>query len=217
MMFIPALCGSLLFVTEPVNKPQPVSNIRLTDVREDVGIDFEHYGERHRWCEIGPQVQGIATNEEIPAGLFEDPFEFANRHLIRMNGSGAAWIDIENDGDYDLYLVNGSGGIETTNAFYLNMGDGTFLPQKSVCGVLDAGEGMAVSVADYDNDGFSDMMVMNFGDFVLFHNNGDGTFSDVTEKSFPSGVSMKFGMARRHGVILMAMAILMSMLLDMLT
>ena len=188
MMLIPALCGSLLFATEPLNKAQPVSNIRLTDVREDAGIDFEHYGERHRWCEIGPQVQGIATNEEIPSGLFEDPFEFANRHLIRMNGSGAAWIDIENDGDYDLYLVNGAGGPETTNAFYLNMGDGTFLPQMKACGILDPGEGMAVSVADYDNDGFSDMMVMNFGDFVLFHNNGDGTFSNVTQKAFPDGV-----------------------------
>ena len=187
MMLITSILLSTAIALDPP-APKPVSSIRLTDVREAAGIDFEHYGERHRWCEIGPQVQGIATNEEIPAGLFEDPFEFANRHLIRMNGSGAAWIDIENDGDYDLYLVNGSGGIETTNALYLNMGDGTFLPQKKVCGVLDDGEGMAVSVADYDNDGFSDMMVMNFGDFVLFHNNGDGTFSDVTEKSFPSGV-----------------------------
>ena len=188
MMLIPALCGSLLFASEPINKAQPVSNIRLTDVREDAGIDFEHYGERHRWCEIGPQVQGIATNEEIPIGLFEDPFEFANRHLIRMNGSGAAWIDVENDGDYDLYLVNGSGGPETTNALYLNQGDGSFLSTIKSCGVLDAGEGMAVSVADYDNDGFSDMMVMNFGDFVLFHNNGDGTFTNVTENAFPGGV-----------------------------
>ena len=187
MMLITSILLSTAITLDPP-APKPVSSIRLTDVREAAGIDFEHYGERHRWCEIGPQVQGIATNEEIPAGLFEDPFEFANRHLIRMNGSGAAWIDIENDGDYDLYLVNGSGGIETTNAMYLNMGDGTFLPQKKVCGVLEDGEGMAVSVADYDNDGFSDMMVMNFGDFVLFHNNGDGTFSDVTEKSFPSGV-----------------------------
>ena len=186
-MLITSILLSTAIALDPP-APKPVSSIRLTDVREAAGIDFEHYGERHRWCEIGPQVQGIATNEEIPAGLFEDPFEFANRHLIRMNGSGAAWIDIENDGDYDLYLVNGSGGIETTNAMYLNMGDGTFLPQKKVCGVLEDGEGMAVSVADYDNDGFSDMMVMNFGDFVLFHNNGDGTFSDVTEKSFPSGV-----------------------------
>jgi len=187
MLVITAICLITTIAPEPITQ-NPMSTIRLTDVLEASGIDFEHYGERHRWCEIGPQVQGIATNEEIPQGLFEDPFEFANRHLIRMNGSGAAWIDIENDGDYDLYLVNGAGGPETTNAFYLNMGDGTFLPQIKACGILDPGEGMAVSVADYDNDGFSDLMVMNFGDFILFHNNGDGTFTDVTAKAFPSGV-----------------------------
>ena len=183
MMLITTICLAFAVVTEP-DVQNTTSAIHLSDVRASAGIDFEHYGERHRWCEIGPQVQGIATNEEIPAGLFEDPFEFANRHLIRMNGSGAAWIDIENDGDYDIYLVNGSGGPETTNALYLNMGDGTFLPQTKSCGVLEAGEGMAVSVADYDNDGFSDMMVMNFGDFILFHNNGDGTFTNVTSTAF---------------------------------
>jgi len=183
MMLITAIFLAFTVATEPAVQ-NGTSAIHVSDVRESAGIDFEHYGERHRWCEIGPQVQGIATNEEIPAGLFEDPFEFANRHLIRMNGSGAAWIDVENDGDYDIYLVNGSGGPETTNALYLNMGDGSFLPQTKACGVLDAGEGMAVSVADYDNDGFSDMMVMNFGDFILFHNNGDGTFTDVTSTAF---------------------------------
>ena len=183
MMLITAIFLAFTVATEPAVQ-NATSAIHVSDVRESAGIDFEHYGERHRWCEIGPQVQGIATNEEIPAGLFEDPFEFANRHLIRMNGSGAAWIDVENDGDYDIYLVNGSGGPETTNALYLNMGDGSFLPQTKACGVLDAGEGMAVSVADYDNDGFSDMMVMNFGDFILFHNNGDGTFTDVTSTAF---------------------------------
>ena len=192
MMLITAFFLSTMISVDPP-APNPVSSIRLTDVRGDVGIDFEHYGERHRWCEIGPQVKGIATNEEIPAGLFDNPFEFANRHLVRMNGSGAAWIDIDNDGDYDLYLVNGSGGVETTNALYLNMGDGTFLPQTKSCGVLDAGEGMAVSVADYDNDGFSDMMVMNFGDFILFHNNGDGTFSDVTSKAFSNVDEIWYG------------------------
>jgi hypothetical protein len=186
-MLITAICLTTTLVIAPPPAEQ-ISDIHLSDVRESAGIDFEHYGERHRWCEIGPQVKGIATNEEIPAGLFEDPFEFANRHLIRMNGSGAAWIDVENDGDYDIYLVNGSGGPETTNALYQNMGDGTFLPRTKACGVLDAGEGMAVSVADYDNDGFSDMLVMNFGNFVLFHNNGDGTFSDVTAKAFPIGI-----------------------------
>ena len=202
MMLITAI---FLSATCIVDQPAltSTSSIRLTDVLVEAGIDFEHYGERHRWCEIGPQVKGIATNEEIPAGLFEDPFEFANRHLIRMNGSGAAWIDVENDGDYDLYLVNGSGGPETTNALYLNMGDGTFLPQTRKCGVLEDGEGMAVSVADYDNDGFSDMMVMNFGDFVLLHNNGDGTFTDVTAKAFSKVDEIWYGTS--SWAILMAM------------
>ena len=169
------------------SEQEPESNIRFADKRDVAGIDFEHYGERHRWCEIGPQVQGIATNEEIPQGLFEDPFEFAHRHLIRMNGSGCAWIDVENDGDYDLYLVNGAGGEETTNALYLYE-DGFFVPQTKSCGVLDDGEGMAVSVADYNNDGLSDMMVLNFGNFILFHNDGDGTFTNITSKAFPSGI-----------------------------
>ncbi len=111
---------------------------------ETAGIDFQHYGERHRWCEIGPQVQGIATNEEIMVSIFKNPIEFANRHLIRMNGSGAAWLDYDNDGDWDLYLVNGAGGENVTNALYQNDGDGTFTVQTSKCGVLDTGEGMAV-------------------------------------------------------------------------
>ncbi len=182
----------MLLMTVAADGAAPQTGIRVEDVLEEAGIDFLHYGERHRWCEIGPQVQGIATNEEIPEGLFADPFEFANRHLIRMNGSGAAWIDIENDGDWDLYLVNGAGGPETTNAVYTNEGDGTFLPVDRGCGALDDGEGMAVSVADYDNDGFSDLFVTNFGDFVLLHNNGDGTFANVTEKAFPGGVEERW-------------------------
>ena len=79
MILIPAIFSVVLFAPD---QTQTTSNIRLTDVRAAAGIDFEHYGERHRWCEIGPEVQGIATNEEIPIGLFEDPFEFANRHHI---------------------------------------------------------------------------------------------------------------------------------------
>ncbi len=185
-MLISAVLTTATIALSP-SEQKPASNIRFADKRDAAGIDFEHYGERHRWCEIGPQVQGIATNEEIPQGLFEDPFEFAHRHLIRMNGSGCAWIDVENDGDYDLYLVNGAGGEETTNALYLYE-DGFFIPQTKACGVLDDGEGMAVAVADYNNDGLSDMMVLNFGNFILFHNDGDGTFTNITSKAFPAGI-----------------------------
>ncbi len=160
------------------------ASIRFVNVLEKAEIDFEHFGERHRWCEIGPQVKGVATNEEIMLELFDKPFEFAERHLIRMNGSGAAWLDYDNDGDWDLYLVNGAGGENITNALYENDGDGTFTVRRSDAGVLDKGEGMAVSVADYDNDGYTDIFVTNFGGFVLYKNDGDGTFTDVTSKAF---------------------------------
>lgn len=167
---------------------KPAAMISFVNVLAESGIDFLHYGERHRWCEIGPQVQGIATNEEIMASLFDNPVEFAQRHLIRMNGSGAAWFDYDNDGDWDLYLVNGAGGVNVTNALYQNNGDGTFTVQRAISGVLDTGEGMAVSTADYNNDGFTDLFVTNFGGFVLYKNNGDSTFSDVTEKAFGGAV-----------------------------
>jgi hypothetical protein len=162
--------------------------IRLVDVRAEAGIDFQHYGERHRWCEIGPQVRGVATNEEIPEALFEQPFEFAHRHLIRMNGSGAAWLDFDNDGDWDLYLVNGAGGQETTNALYRNEGGGNFTPLGRDCGALDPGEGMAVSAADYDNDGYCDLFVTNFGGFALLRNQAGRGFADVTREAFGRGV-----------------------------
>ncbi|MCH7513543.1 MAG: CRTAC1 family protein [Bacteroidetes bacterium] len=174
--------------TQKESNPRDASasstTIRFTDVLDKAGIDFEHYGERHRWCEIGPEVQGIATNEEILMSLFDDPFEFAERHLIRMNGSGAAWFDYDNDNDWDLYLVNGAGGPNVTNALYENNGDGTFTVQLALSGVLDTGEGMGVSAADYNNDGYPDLFITNFGNFVLYKNNGDRTFTDVTQSAF---------------------------------
>ncbi len=187
--------GLAAFLFYGENEPNPlpekgISNqdnqqtIFFENVLEKAGIDFQHYGERHRWCEIGPEVRGIATNEQIEIDLFDDPFEFAERHLIRMNGSGAAWLDYDNDGDWDLYLVNGAGGQNITNALYQNNGDGTFTAQKIATGILDTGEGMAVSTADYNNDGFTDLFVTNFGGAVLYKNKGDGTFSDVTQTAF---------------------------------
>ncbi len=173
-----------LSLTAVSAQEKSAASIRFVNVLEKAEIDFEHFGERHRWCEIGPQVKGVATNEEIMLELFDKPFEFAERHLIRMNGSGAAWLDYDNDGDWDLYLVNGAGGENITNALYENDGDGTFTVRRSDAGVLDKGEGMAVSVADYDNDGFTDIFVTNFGGFVLYKNDGDGTFTDVTSKAF---------------------------------
>ena len=178
---------------------QVLSSILLVDKSDKAGIDFVHFAPRPRWCEIGPTVVGSATNEGLSL-VFEQEKEywksngrlmtldeFANIHLIKMNGSGAAWLDYDKDGDWDLYLVNCQGDESVTNALYENIGNGKFVHSTNT-GAEDDGEGMAVSTADYNNDGFPDLLVTNYGNFKLFHNNGDKTFSNITEKAFPEDV-----------------------------
>ena len=129
--------------------------ITFEDRLREAGITFQHFGERYRWCAtaVNPEefsnAKGLATNEKIDLELFSRPEEFAQRHLIRMNGSGSAWIDYDGDGDWDLYLVNGKGegkdGPET-NALYRNDGDGTFTEVTKKCGADDEGEGTEFQV-----------------------------------------------------------------------
>ena len=188
----------------PLNKNNLVNGmdgqIYLIDKTNDSGIDFVHYAPRPRWCEIGPSVVGTATNEGLNL-VFEEEGEFwksndrlltldefANIHLIKMNGSGGAWIDYDLDEDWDLYLVNCQGEENNiTNTLYENIGNGRFI-RTSNTGSEDVGEGMSVSVADYDNDGDPDLFVTNYGDFKLFRNNGNKTFSDVSSIAFPEGI-----------------------------
>ena len=111
-------------------------------------------------------------------------------YIIEAKGGGAAaFLDYDNDGDLDVYLINGSTlegfkpGQEPTNKLYRNNGDGTFTDVTERAGVGDTGWGMGCSVADYDNDGYPDIYVTNYGPNVLYHNNGDGTFTDVTNRA----------------------------------
>ena len=178
---------------------QSISPIFMTDKTEESGIDFIHYAPRPRWCEIGPSVVGAATNEELSLVFKEEKEfwksnnrlmtmnEFANVHLIKMNGSGGAWLDFDNDGDWDLYLINCQGPKEITNILYENTGDGRFRRMEK-SGAEDEGEGMAISVADYDNDGDSDLFITNYGNFKLFRNNGDKSFTDISKTAFPDGI-----------------------------
>ena len=176
------------------------NQIYLKDKTDDSGIDFIHYAPRPRWCEIGPSVVGTATNEGLDLVFKEEREfwksnnrlltmdEFANIHLIKMNGSGGAWIDYDLDGDWDLYLVNCQGEENNiTNAFYENIGNGKFIKAINT-GSEDIGEGMSVSVADYDNDGYPDLFITNYGNFKLFRNNGNKTFTDVSSIAFPDGI-----------------------------
>ena len=199
-IFLLFIMKSVLFNIEVISS-KGIDGIHLIDKTDYAGIDFIHYAPRPRWCEIGPSVVGAATNEGLSL-VFEKEKEywksnnrlltmdeFANVHLIKMNGSGGAWLDYDNDGDWDLYLVNCQGEeTEITNSLYENLGNGKFLKANNT-GTEDAGEGMSVSVADYDNDGDSDILVTNYGDFKLFRNNGDKTFSDISKIAFPDGIN----------------------------
>jgi hypothetical protein len=105
---------------------------------------------------------------------------------------GVAAIDYNNDGLMDLFFTNGAKlpELEKTSPAYYNCllhnnGDGTFEDVTAKAGVTGAGLGycFGVAVADYDNDGHEDLFICNAGRNALFHNNGDGTFTDVTAGS----------------------------------
>jgi len=112
------------------------------------------------------------------------------RLIIDTNGSGVGLIDYDNDGWLDIYMVNGStfkamdGKEETPHAaLFHNNHDGTFTDVAARAGVTNDRWGFGVAIADYDNDGWSDILVTNWGKNRLYHNNHDGTFTDVAEKA----------------------------------
>ena len=128
--------------------------VRLVDVARKAGIRFRH----------------------------ENAFS-KQKYLIEAMGAGCGWIDYDQDGLMDFYLVNGrKEGVASRGALYRNNGDGTFTDVTEHAGVGAEGLfGMGVAVGDYDNDGFPDLLVLGYGRCILYHNNGDGTFTDVTE------------------------------------
>jgi hypothetical protein len=107
----------------------------------------------------------------------------------RIAGPGVAFLDYDNDGWMDIYLVN-TGPSDfytprrpTRNALYRNNRDGTFTDVTERAGVTGGTFGTGVAVGDYDNDGLPDLFVTAYGRCLLYHNNGDGTFTDVTARA----------------------------------
>ena len=132
--------------------------IEFIDVTEEAGIDFRH-------------INGAEGAYHLPETL----------------GAGGAFFDADNDGNLDLYLVNSGYWEESPprdealSALYRNKGDGTFTDITTTAGVGNRGNyGQGAACADYDNDGDVDLYVTNFGANVLYRNNDDGTFTDVT-------------------------------------
>jgi len=133
------------------------------------------------FAEVTPSSSGITW--------VHNAAKSANKYLPESSGPGCAFLDYDNDGWMDIYLVN-SGKCDfytptkpLRNALYHNNRDGTFTDVTEKAGVAGGGFGMGVAVGDYDGDGFPDIYVTQYGRNILYHNNGNGTFTDVTEKA----------------------------------
>jgi len=118
--------------------------------------------------------------------------DYTYENILESSGSGVTILDFDNDGDMDLYLLNGTylEGIsdqdgkvfnDTPNELYRNNGDGTFTEIAIQAGVDDRHWSMAAGALDYDGDGDTDIYLLNFGPNVFYLNNGDGTFTDIAD------------------------------------
>jgi hypothetical protein len=112
------------------------------------------------------------------------------KYILETDGSGVGLIDYDNDGWLDIYFVNGStydalSGKTTPPhaALFHNNHDGTFTDVAAKAGVTNDRWGFGVAIADFDNDGWPDIFVANFGHNRLYRNNHNGTFTDVGEKA----------------------------------
>jgi hypothetical protein len=138
---------------------------------------------------------GGALFEEVPASVSGIRWVHENamspeRFLPETLGPGCAFLDYDNDGWMDIFLVNSGPsdfykpGKPLRNALYQNNRDGTFTDVTEKAGVGGGSSfGQGVAVGDFDNDGWPDLFVTAYGNCTLYRNNRDGTFSDVTEKS----------------------------------
>ncbi len=161
---LPALLCFLIAAT-------PASDVQFNDITQAAGIDFKN--------------ENSATS---------------NKYLVETMGGGVALLDYDNDGRLDIFFVNGANIDDPMpdgkapdksdrkfwNRLYHQNADGTFTDVTEKAGLTGMPQndyGMGVAVGDYDNDGFEDIYVTNYGGNTLYHNNGNGTFTDVTKKA----------------------------------
>ena len=156
-------------------RPEPaggVSAVTFTDVTQAAGLSR------------AVNVSGSATDKQF---------------LLEEMGCGAAFLDYDNDGWLDIFLVNGSSfdtaskGRKPTSYLFHNNRDGTFTDITAKAGLTYSGWGQGCCVGDYDNDGFEDVFVTYWGRNILYHNNGDGTFTEVSEKAGVAGSKKRWG------------------------
>jgi enediyne biosynthesis protein E4 len=145
---------------------------------------------------------GLAVAQAKPAIHFTDITQQAGIRLVHNNGAfgkkylpetlgpGCAFIDYDNDGNPDVLILNGedfpghAAHGKTTLKLYHNNGNGTFTDVTAKSGLASISMyGMGAAIGDYDNDGYEDIFITALGQSHLFHNNHNGTFTDVTKQA----------------------------------
>jgi hypothetical protein len=148
----------------------------------------------------GSEVQFSDITERSKVDFTQQNSATSNKYLIETMSGGVALFDYDNDGRLDIFFTNGAAIADPMadgkmpdksekkywNRLYHQNADGTFTDVTERAGLNGVREGyysMGVAVGDYDNDGFEDVYVTGYGGNILYHNNGDGTFTDVTQKA----------------------------------
>jgi enediyne biosynthesis protein E4 len=154
-----ALLGAAPLLAQAPKTASDGSTITFRDITERAGIHFVH-----------------------------NNGAYGKKYLPETMGPGVAFIDYDNDGWPDIFIVNGTNwpgqpSKHSTPKLYHNNHDGTFTDVTHKAGLDIEILGMGVAVGDYDNDGYDDLFVTAMGQSHLFHNNGNGTFTDVTQKA----------------------------------
>ncbi len=169
-------------------------------------------------CQSGPSGSKKQTNSTVPPAT-DDYFQEIGQqigitfvhsigdneltNIVESSGGGAAFLDYDQDGYIDLYVCSGTymPGISSgekpkilpENHLYHNNADGTFEDVTKKAGVGGPFYSMGVTVGDFNNDGYPDLYLSNYGPNVLFKNNGNGTFTDITKKAGVAGNELSIG------------------------
>jgi len=177
----------------------------LTDVTSIAGVGNAGWGRGAAWGDFDNDgyldlyvVNSLSSQASVlyhnnGDRTFTDVASIAGVEFMG-NGRGVGWGDYDADGDLDLYVVNyWPGG----SALYRNNSDGTFTNVAGSAGVENNGLGTGVAWGDYDADGYLDLYVVNYGGYgnFLYQNNGNGTFSDVTQTAGVGLVDNGYGTA----------------------
>jgi len=139
---------------------------------------------------IAIPVQYTDVRKEAGITFLQDATETEEKYYLETMGTGVGWLDYDQDGLMDLFFVQSAATDiykpphPLRSALYHNNGDGTFTDVTEKAGLGGEGHyGQGVAVGDYDNDGYPDIYVTGYGRAILYRNNGDGTFTDVTAKA----------------------------------